>query len=167
MEQSKGPFSVRNIETREDEGKLLSVCCALPLVHLAGERAEEAASKLVAVLNKAFSEVNPEVSKSMQEAEKLFAERRKRKWSEHMYLATRAVLKAQRDNGLGLMSWEEIYDHPDFNFPLVIGSVFARRPFKMNMVKRSIQGSICYLISKGEDIEAIRVPGKGTCYSLC
>jgi len=84
-----------------------------------------------------------------------------------MYLAIYAVLKTQRDNGLGPMDWQDICSHPDFRFPAVIGNVFGERPLKLHKVRKSIQNAVRHLQSKGVDVEAIIIPGRGLCYSLC
>lgn len=162
MVENEAPFSIRN-----DREGMLCVCCNLPLAYFAGEDAQAAANKLASRLNTAFKEIHPELTESMQEADKVYAELAKRKYREYMYQAVRAVLETQRDAGQGPMDWRDIYNHPDLNFSPVIGSVFGERPPNMKKVRQSIRNAVRYLQSKGWDIEAINTPGRGLCYSLC
>ncbi len=160
MENQK-PFHIKD----EREG-MVSVLCNLPLVYLAGPGAEQIAADLAVSLNKVFARNNPRLAKSIDAAEKLIAERAKRKHSYYMYLAVKAVLRTQRDAGGGPMNWEEIWRHPDFNLPLVCGSVFAQNPLSMKKMRKSIQGAVYSLRAKGTDIESVLIPGKGMCFSL-
>lgn len=157
--QKENPFIVETTA-----GGRLTVGCSLPLASFEGENARTAADELARALNETFNEVSSGLIGGTQEEGAGLA---RRKASRHMYLAVEAVLETQRDAGQGPVDWMDIYSHPDFRFPYVIGSALLGKPLDMRKVRGSIQGAVRYLQLKGVVIEATKIPGRGLCYSLC